>query len=61
MAVGEIISQEFVLDKDEIHMSGQITISSSTTLDGAKDVRPNNNQSNWVITLKDQSAPNPES
>lgn len=60
VAVGEIISQEFVLDKDKIHMSGQITISSSTTLDGAKDVRPNNNQSNWVIALKDQSVPNPE-
>lgn len=59
VAVGEIISQEFVLDKDKIHMSGQITINSSTTLDGAKDVRPNNNQSNWVIALKDQSAPNP--
>ena len=60
VAVGEIISQEFVLDKDNIHMSGQITISSSATLDGAKDVRPDNNQSNWVIFLKDQSAPNPE-
>ena len=60
VAVGEIISQEFVLDKNNIHMSGQITISSSATLDGAKDVRPNNNQINWVIALKDQSAPNPE-
>jgi hypothetical protein len=60
MAVGEIISQEFVLNKDNIHMSGQITISSSITLDGAKDVRPNNNQSNLVIALKDPSVPNPE-
>jgi len=60
VAVGEIISQEFVLNKDNIHMSDQITISSSAILDGAKDVRPNNNQSNWVIALKDQSAPNPE-
>ncbi|MBW1856043.1 MAG: hypothetical protein JRJ00_15420 [Deltaproteobacteria bacterium] len=48
------------MDKDKIHMSGQLTISSSTTLDGAKDVRPHNNQNNWVIALKEKSVPNPE-
>ena len=60
VGVGEIINQEFVLDKNRIHMSGQITISSSATLGAAKDARPNNNQGTWVIALKDPSAPNPE-
>ena len=61
VAVGKIISQEFLLNKDEIHMAGQIGISASTILDGVKDVRPDNNQSNWMITFQDQSRLNPES